>query len=481
MSIVDNMKQSMLKQAGKFVGGVVKNSSTETIHKLFATVSALSKEPAKSGLKKLGQMAKEDHPMIQSWQRIFKNSSPKSVEKAMTNLVINEFALGEKIRQEKMLEHEIVIPKLMVISPTYACNLNCVGCYAGLYGRKYQLSKDEVWSLIRQANDLGIYFFVISGGEPFVWPHYLEMLEEFNDSYFMTFTNGTFITPEVAKKLAELGNATFAVSVEGLENDTDWRRGRGVFQKILEAWKNLREAGVIYGTSITATKLNHDVIMSDDFWNFLKENSVEFAWVFQFMPVGMNPSLDLVPTPEQRYERFFKTEEIRLGGEFAFVADFFNHGFLTNGCLSAGSKYLHVNAKGYAEPCVFQQFAVDSIREKSLVEILKSPFFTAYKRMVPFSNNTFRPCPIIDNPKVLRAMVNKFGAIPQHEGSERVVTELAPELDKLAAEWKEYADKLWYEKGYCETHPSKRGVYDFDVRMRKYANDESKLAMDKKA
>ena len=69
------------------------------------------------------------------------------------------------------------------------------------------------------------------------------------------------------------------------------------------------------------------------------------------------------------------------------------------------------------EPCVFQQFAVDSIREKSLIEILKSPFFTAYKRMVPYSNNLFRPRPIIDNPKVLRAMVNKFNAIPQHDGA----------------------------------------------------------------
>jgi hypothetical protein len=190
--------------------------------------------------------------------------------------------------------------------------------------------------------------------------------------------------------------------------------------------------------------------------------------------------MDLVPTPEQRYERFWKTEEERLNGDFAFVADFWNHGFLTHGCLAAGSKYLHINAKGYAEPCVFQQFAVDSIREKSLLEILKSPFFTAYKRMVPYSENLFRPCPIIDNPKVLRAMVKKFNAIPQHDGSERVVTELAPELDHLAEGWKKYADELWYEKGYNESHPSKRGVYDYNTRMKRYGDKEGKLALDKK-
>ncbi|MGC9383183.1 MAG: radical SAM protein [Kosmotogaceae bacterium] len=480
MSFVDSMKKSMLKQAGKFVSSVVRNSSEETLEKLFSTMSTITKEPSKSGLRKLANMAKEKHPMITSWKNVFEKASPKAVEKVMTNLIVNEFALGEKVRTEKMLEHEVAIPKLVVISPTYACNLNCVGCYAGLYGRKYQLSKEEVGNLIEQANDLGIYFFIITGGEPFVWPHLMEILEKYNDSYFQIYTNGTLITKEIANKLAELGNATLAVSVEGFESDTDWRRGRGVFKKIEQAWDNLREAGVIYGTSVTATKMNHDVMMKDEFWDYLEDKGVSYAWVFQFMPVGMNPSMDLVPTPEQRYERFYKTEELRLGGRFAFVADFWNHGFLTNGCLAAGAKYLHVNAKGYVEPCVFQQFAVDSIREKSLLDILKSPFFSAYKRMIPYSNNLFRPCPVIDNPKVLRAMVKKFNAIPQHDGSEKVVTELAPELDKLAEDWTKYADKLWYEEGYSETHPSKRGIYDFDVRMRKYANNEEKLAVDKK-
>jgi hypothetical protein len=261
---------------------------------------------------------------------------------------------------------------------------------------------------------------------------------------------------------------------------TDWRRGKGVYKKVQSAWDLLNKHGVIFGASITATRKNHDMIMDDSFWDNLKEKGVSYAWVFQFMPVGADASLELVPTPEQRLERFRKTEELRLGGKFAFVADFWNHGFLTHGCLAAGSKYLHINAKGYVEPCVFQQFAVDNIREKSILEILKSPFFEAYKRTIPYSDNLFRPCPIIDNPKVFRSMVKKFNAIPQHPGSERVVNELGPELDELAAEWKVYADKLWYEEGYSEKWPSKRGVYNYETRMRKYEKDEEKLALDKK-
>ncbi len=477
---VGGIKGMIYRQAGKMVSSFIRNADEEKFAKLLNTLSAFTKEPSKSGLKKLADMAEEKHPMISNWVRLFRRSSPKSVEKLINNLIINEFALGEPIRQKKMHEYKVVLPKLVVISPTYACNLNCVGCYAGLYGRKYELTKDEVASIIKQANDLGIYFFIITGGEPFFWPHLFDILEEFNDSYFLIYTNGTLINEEKAKRLAELGNATLAISVEGFELDTDWRRGRGVFKAILKSWELLRKYGVIFGTSITATKLNHETIMSDEFWDFLEEQGVAYAWVFQFMPVGMNPSMDLVPTPEQRYERFFKTEEMRLSGRFAFVADFWNHGFLTHGCLAAGAKYLHINAKGYAEPCVFQQFAVDNIREKSLLEILKSPFFEAYKRMIPYSNNLFRPCPIIDNPKVFRAMVKHFNAIPQHEGSEKIITELAPELDKLAEGWKKYADKLWYEHGYADRYPVFRGLYNYETRMKRYANKENMLAVDKK-
>jgi MoaA/NifB/PqqE/SkfB family radical SAM enzyme len=349
-----------------------------------------------------------------------------------------------------------------------------------LYGHKYELSKEEVESVLKQGEELGIYFWVITGGEPFFWPHLMEILEEFDQHYFMIFTNGTFITDDVAKKLAELGNATTVTSVEGFEEDTDWRRGRGVFKSVEAAWENLRNNGVPFGASITSTKMNFDTLMSDEFWDFLEKNKIVYSWVFQFMPVGTSPSLDLVPTAEQRYERFFKLDKLRLSGRFAFVADFWNHGFLTHGCLAAGSKYFHVNSKGYVEPCVFQQFAVDSIREKTLLEVFKSPFFEAYKRTIPYSNNLFRPCPIIDNPRVYRAMVKHFNAIPQHEGAERTINELAPEIDKLAADWKVYADKLWYDMGYVDRYPVNRGIYNYETRMKRYKNKEESLKVDKK-
>jgi len=480
MPVVDGLKGFIYHQAGKLVAPLLRNANEEDLYRLFSTLSAFTVEPSKSRLKVLALMAKDRYPMITGWVKVFRQCSPKCVEKIINNLFINSIALGESIREKKMHEHKLMMPKIGAISPTYGCNLNCVGCYAGLYGRKYELTKEEVSKVIREGNELGLYFWVITGGEPFYWPHLMEILEEFNDNYFLIYTNGTLITEEVAKRLSELGNATPAISVEGFELDTDWRRGRGVFKSVLEAWERLRKYGVMFGASITATRMNHDTLMKDEFWQFLEEQRMAYVWIFQYMPVGMNASMDLVPTPKQRYERFLKAEEMRLSGKFAFVADFWNHGFLTHGCLAAGAKYFHVNAKGYVEPCVFQQYAVDSIREKSLLEILKSPFFEAYKRMIPYTNNHFRPCPIIDNPKVYRAMVKHFNAIPQHDGAEQIVEDLAPDIDKLAEEWKIYADKLWYEHGYVDRYPVNRGVYNYESRTKRYKNKEEALAVVKK-
>jgi len=100
--------------------------------------------------------------------------------------------------------------------------------------------------------------------------------------------------------------------------------------------------------------------------------------------------------------------------------------------------------------------------------------------MIPYTNNHFRPCPIIDNPKVYRAMVKHFNAIPQHDGAEQIVEDLASDMDKLAEEWKIYADKLWYEHGYVDRYPVNRGVYNYESRTKRYKNKEEALAVVKK-
>ena len=125
-----------------------------------------------------------------------------------------------------------------------------------------------------------------------------------------------------------------------------------------------------------------------------------------------------------------------------------NDGPYVDGCIAAGFRYLHVISNGDVEPCVFCHFAVDNIREKTLVEVLSSPFFEAIRSRQPYDDdNLLRPCLIIDHPAVLRELVAEYGAHPTHPGADKLLNELAAGLDEYARRMKEIYDPLWEEVG----------------------------------
>ena len=97
------------------------------------------------------------------------------------------------------------------------------------------------------------------------------------------------------------------------------------------------------------------------------------------------------------------------------------------------------------DPCVFIHYSDSNIREKTLLETMKSPLFMAYHDGQPFNDNMLRPCPMLENPEKLRAMVKSSGAHSTDLQSPETVDHLCAKCDRYAAEWKPTADKLWTE------------------------------------
>jgi len=207
-------------------------------------------------------------------------------------------------------------PTVIVISPTKACNLHCVGCYASSGSEVEQLEWDVFDRLLSEAKELwGMRFFTISGGEPLVYRSHgkglLDMVAKHHDCFFQVYTNGTLISEAVAQRLADLGNVVPTISVEGFRQRTDERRGDGVFDRILAAMANLRQAGAPFGISLTATRHNAEEILSDEFLDFFfEEQGAIFGWLFQYMPIGRSYTLDLLVTPEQRLWMWRRTWQI---------------------------------------------------------------------------------------------------------------------------------------------------------------------------
>ena len=338
------------------------------------------------------------------------------------------------------------LPYAILIDPTSACNLKCVGCWAGAYAKHDELEPELFDRILNEAKELGITTIVLSGGEPFVYPHLLDVVSQAQRPELHGLYERHQDRRRVADRLKELGNFAPAISLEGWKEETDARRGEGVFDKIVAAFGRLKERKLFFGASLTITSQNVETITSDEFIDFLIDQGVKFLWSFHYIPIGRQPDVSLMISPEQRAYLAERITDIRRRKPLP-IADFWNDGELTQGCIAGGSSYFHINARGDVEPCAFVHFAVDNIRDKSLLDVLHSPLFTEYQKRQPFSDNMLRPCPIIDNPQALREIVQAAGAHPTHEGAETVLEgEIASFLDQRAADWKRVSDPIWEER-----------------------------------
>ena len=350
-------------------------------------------------------------------------------------------------RQEAMRSKlQCNIPWAILLDPTSACNLNCTGCWAADYGHSIQLTYEEIDSIIRQGKELGTHVYIYTGGEPLVRKRDLiRLCEEHQDCAFLSFTNSTLIDDDFCREMVRVKNFIPAISVEGIGEATDARRGAGTFDKIDHAMELLREYQLPFGVSVVHTSQNSDSITSEEFYDWLIEKGALFAWIFTFMPVGHNASPELMATPAQR-EQLYRAVRAMRETKPLFTLDFQNDGEFVGGCIAGGRRYLHINAAGDVEPCVFAHYSNANIRDVSLLDALRSPLFMKYYEEAPFDgNNLLRPCPIYENTGKLAEMVEATGAKSTDLEHTEDPRELAEKFRERAEGWAPVAKRLWYD------------------------------------
>jgi MoaA/NifB/PqqE/SkfB family radical SAM enzyme len=378
--------------------------------------------------------------------RIGRFANPVTRRKIIRNLIFHWGVRGAQSRT-RIRNAGKWVPYIVAISPTMRCNLHCRGCYSGLYSKEGELNEQELDRLFMECKAMGDYFVVLTGGEPYLLQDkLLRLFRKHNDMYFLTFTNGTLFDEPLVKELARLGNVAPALSLEGFEEETDRRRGPGVYARVLRSMSLLRSKGVLFGASITYARDNLAAVTQDSFIESLLDRGMLFAWYFMFIPVGKDPVLELVPTPEQRLYCGRRVAEMRRKYG-TFVADFWNDGPLVGGCLAGARRYMHVLNSGRVEACVFAHFGVDNIRERSLLDAANSPFFNAIREAFPYNKmaNLKRPCIITDNPQVLRKIVDEHVLAKGHTHSEDIVRDPAVKqwIDNYAQRMMELTEPEW--------------------------------------
>jgi len=373
--------------------------------------------------------------------------SPSTTQKLL-NVLLGEAIIkegDEKAKSRFEEKYGARPPSFLLISPTKKCNLYCPGCYADSDRTEVKLPWSLLDRVVGEARGLwGARFFVISGGEPLLYQDegkgILDLVEKYADCFFLMYTNGTLIDEKMAQRMAEAGNIMPAVSVEGLKETTEKRRGRGVFGRILQAFENLFQAKVFYGISITITRNNVYEAFSDEVIDFYFYHlGAHFAWAFQYMPVGRAFTLELLPTPEQRLWLWKRAWQL-VREKHIFLIDFWNSGTATHGCVSAGRSggYLVVNWDGTVTPCVFVPYSPVNLYEaygqgKDLNDIWASPFLAEIRKwqtdygygknhkLEGPVKNWIRPCPIRDHFEQMYVMLQKHRPRPIDDNASKAL------------------------------------------------------------
>ena len=119
---------------------------------------------AYEGAKKMIQ--NPDSKWMRYVNRLLDETDPHVAKMTALNLGYQAaFAGTKKIRKMREIEN-CNIPWLILMDPTSACNLHCTGCWAAEYGHKLNLTFDELDNIVTQGKELGVYFYMMTGGEP---------------------------------------------------------------------------------------------------------------------------------------------------------------------------------------------------------------------------------------------------------------------------------------------------------------------------
>lgn len=384
-----------------------------------------------------------NHPYHSYILHIVNDIDPDVMKTMAVNFFINAALIGWPKQEENRKKYNCNIPWAILLDPTSACNLHCTGCWAAEYGNKLNLTFEEIDSIIQQGKELGVYMYIYTGGEPLVRKKDLiRICEKHQDCIFLCFTNATLIDEAFADEMLRVKNFVPAISLEGDEASTDSRRGKGTYQKVQKAMELLHRKKLLYGISSCYTSANFEDITSEEYYDSLIEMGAYFIWYFHYMPVGNDAAPELLPNPEQREAVYHRIRHLRATKPL-FAMDFQNDAEYVGGCIAGGKRYLHINANGDVDPCVFIHYSNANIRDCTLLEALQSPIFMAYHDNMPFNDNMLRPCPMLENPERLRKMVADSGAHSTDPMSLESVEHLCSKCDQYAAHWAPEAERLW--------------------------------------
>ena len=321
--------------------------------------------------------------MTRGVERVVSDAIRATLKNPKESTYMAKFALSSKAASKKRAQLETKgehVPPFLIASITSSCNLHCAGCYSRCNSATQdsepvdQLTDEDWKKVFDEAQDLGVSFILLAGGEPLLRKGVIEAAGDMSSILFPIFTNGTFMTEKYFEEFDRRRNLIPIMSIEGGQEATDARRGEGVYDKLISNMDALKEKGIIFGASVTVTTENLKEVSSEDFIGMLSEKGCKAVIFVEFVPVTEDSEY-LAPGDDDR--EYLKDEIMRLREEhpeMVFVS-FPGDEKSSGGCIAAGRGFFHINSHGGAEPCPFSPYSDINVKDTSLRDAMRSKLF----------------------------------------------------------------------------------------------------------
>ena len=333
--------------------------------------------------------------------------NPKETAFILKYIATNKKA--KKIRNS-FIENGDSIPPFLIASITTSCNLFCKGCYAranescGEQVHGNIMSPEQWLEVFNQAKEIGVAFILLAGGEPLMNRDVIEKASSIKEIAFPIFTNGTLINDNYIQLFDRNRNLIPILSIEGNEYQTDDRRGNGTYNKLMGVMDKLNHNGIFYGASVTVTTENIDTVTSSDFINTLYNKGSKVLFFVEYVPVNAETK-HLAPTDVERSTLEDRQNSLRMEYENMIFLSFPGDEKHTGGCLAGGRGFFHINAKGGAEPCPFSPYSDTNLKDVTLIEALKSPFFKKLRNSELLAGEHTGGCLLFEKEKEVKELL----------------------------------------------------------------------------
>lgn len=299
------------------------------------------------------------------------------------------------------------IPPILIFSITNECNLNCSGCYNKSFhqSNKKELSDEKLWQLVAEAKELGVSFFVIAGGEPFIRPVILDIMKEYPEIIFLVFTNGTLIDNKTIDRFKKQKNVVPMISLEGNQEETDERRGDGTFQQLQQTMTQMKKSSIFFGLSLTLVRKNFATITADEFIGKCVKFGCKFFLFLEYTPTQEGTE-NWVLTEDQRSQVRGMMQNYRSKYPSLFIAVPWDEDDV-GGCLSSGRGFVHINAVGDLEPCPFAPFSDTNIVDHSLKDALQSKLCEKIRQVPELSKEKGDGCVLWKERELVQSLLEK--------------------------------------------------------------------------